>query len=314
MSRPATHHVTPFALCLMAGVTLFWGLNWPAMKVALADIPPLAFRVACVASGAGGLLAIAKLSGQSLTVPRRLWPTLLLSSLLNITGWHLLTAFGLLTVGGGRASILAFTQPIWVTLFSLIYLSERPSPRHWLGLAFGMAGMLVLLVPDLTRLGGEPLGTIMILCAAISWASGTLMTKVTDWNTPLFTLLGWQMAVGGVPIVLGWIVFEGGWLRLQDVGLIPGLSAIYAMTIPMVFCFWAFFRIVQLMPASIASLSVLATPVVGLFSSAWLLGEPVGMSEVAALILVVVALFLVLSTSRAQPHAPAEPATAAPRG
>ncbi|WGF89935.1 DMT family transporter [Marinivivus vitaminiproducens] len=308
MSRPASHDVTPLALCLMAGVTLFWGLNWPLMKLALADVPPWAFRAACVACGAVGLLTMAKMGGHALTIPRRLWPMLLLTGLLNITGWHLFTAFGLLSVGGGRASILAFTQPIWVTLFSLIYLSERPTQRHWLGLACGMAGMLVLLVPDLTRLGGEPLGTLLILCGAVSWASGTLLTKVTDWDTPLFTLLGWQMTIGGLPIILGWIVIEDAWLRPQDVGLLPALATLYAVSIPMVFCYWAFFRIVQLLPASIASLSVLATPVVGLFSAALLLGEPVGLGEVAALVLVMLALFFVLRPARAPAPAPAEAA------
>ena len=40
-----------------------------------------------------------------------------------------------------------------------------------------------------------------------------------------------------------------------------------------------------MLPATAAAISTLAIPVVGLLSSAWLLGEPVGWREVAALAL-----------------------------
>ena len=62
----------------------------------------------------------------------------------------------------------------------------------------------------------------------------------------------------------------------------------------LIFCFAAHNKVVTLLPATAAAVSTLAIPVVGLLSSAWLLGEPVGWREFAALLLVVAAIALVL--------------------
>ena len=56
-------------LLLLAGLTLFWGANWPAMKIALADFPVWTFRAICLVFGGLGLLLIARLSGQTLRLP-----------------------------------------------------------------------------------------------------------------------------------------------------------------------------------------------------------------------------------------------------
>jgi drug/metabolite transporter (DMT)-like permease len=282
----------------MSAIALFWGINWPTMKIALAGVPPWSFRTVCLSAGGLGLLAIARLSGASLKIPRDRWGWLALASLTNITGWHLGTAFGLLTIGGGRAAILAFTMPLWATLIAMVALGDRPTFRRWLGLAAGMAGMAVLLLPETTRLGGAPVGALLVLLAAMSWATGTVIVKAVDWRTTLPTLLGWQQLLGGIPIALGWLVFEHGWFDFADVPRASVIATVYCALIPMVFCYWAYFRVVTLLPASVATLGTLATPVVGVFSSAWVLGERIGPAEILALVLVVLALGLVLLPSR----------------
>ncbi len=62
----------------------------------------------------------------------------------------------------------------------------------------------------------------------------------------------------------------------------------------MIFCHWAWFKLIGLFPAAIAAIGTLAIPVVGVFASSLLLGEAVGPAEVAALILVCLGLAVVL--------------------
>ena len=69
---------------------------------------------------------------------------------------------------------------------------------------------------------------------------------------------------------------------------------IYLFALPMVFCQWAFFKVVRLFPAAIASIGTLAVPVIGVYSSALILGEPVGWIEFAAMALICGALAIVL--------------------
>ena len=109
---------------LIAAISVLWGLNWPVMKLAVGELSPWTFRVACVVISGVGLMALAAATGERLVPPRRLWGPLLAVAVLNVTGWHMLSAFSLLHMGGGRGAIVAFTMPVWACL-----LYTSPSPR-----------------------------------------------------------------------------------------------------------------------------------------------------------------------------------------
>ncbi|HYH36692.1 MAG TPA: DMT family transporter [Azospirillum sp.] len=144
-------------IALLASLTLFWGVNWPAMKLAVNDIDPWTFRTLCLVAGGAGLLLIARLSGsRRIAIPRADLMPLLLASLLNVTGWHLGTAFGLTFMGAGRASIIAFTMPVWASLFGVVLLGERLTRARVAGLALGVAGLGFLLVPEVGKIGASP--------------------------------------------------------------------------------------------------------------------------------------------------------------
>ncbi len=74
-------------LLLLAGLSLFWGMNWPAMKFVLAQMPVLTFRTMCVWFTGPALLLLARLGGEQLGVPVREWPMLLLAAFCNVTLW-----------------------------------------------------------------------------------------------------------------------------------------------------------------------------------------------------------------------------------
>jgi drug/metabolite transporter (DMT)-like permease len=62
----------------------------------------------------------------------------------------------------------------------------------------------------------------------------------------------------------------------------------------MIFCQAAFYGIVRRLPSSLASMSTLMVPLIGVFTSALFLGERVGPAEVAALVLVIGAMVMIL--------------------
>ena len=130
--------------------------------------------------------------------------------------------------------------------------------------------------------------------AALGWAIGTVLIKKFAWGgMPVMALTGWQQLIGGLPIVIGWWLLE----PFPDLGgLSPQAAAglAYAIVVGTVFCHAVYFKLVSLLPAHVAAISVLAVPAVGVISSAWLLGEPVGLAEAAALLLVVSGLFLLV--------------------
>jgi drug/metabolite transporter (DMT)-like permease len=263
------------------------------MKLAVGELSPWTFRTVCVVVSGLGLMALAAAFGERMALPRAQWGPLLAVSLLSVTGWHLFSAFSLARMEGGRGAIVAYTMPVWAAVLGAWYLKERLSRRRLAALSLGMLGILLLIGPDLLGLGRSPLGPLLMLGAAACWAGGIVVMKGERWPIGIMALTGWQLLVGGLPIVLAWLVVEPhpDLSRLTWVGAV---ATFYAATVALIFCFAAHNKVVTLLPATAAAISTLAIPVVGLLSSAWLLGEPVGWRELLALALVLAAMAMVL--------------------
>jgi drug/metabolite transporter (DMT)-like permease len=295
--KTVTETLPPFGLFLLIFLSVFWGSNWPMMKIGLREIPVWTFRTLCLFLAGFGVLCMAKANGLTLTIPRsEIWP-LILVSLLNITGWHLCSGYGLIYMDAGRAVIIGYTMPVWASIVGTFVLGERLTLARLIGLFLGSAGLLVLIGPDLNALGSAPLGAIFMLGAAVTWAGGTVFLKYFRWTMPITVLTGWQLILGGIPVIIGAFILEPMTALLQ-VSWRAALATGYVILIGNIFCFWAWVKVVNLFPASVASIGTLAIPVIGVLSSAVVLGEPVGFGEIAALILVVMALSIVLIRPR----------------
>jgi drug/metabolite transporter (DMT)-like permease len=279
-------------ILFLVALSVTWGLNWPMMKLALQDIPVWTFRTLCLTFGGSTLLLLARFSGHGWTLPRDRIAALAFVALFNIAGWHLCSAYGLLNTGGGRAAIIGYTMPLWTSLFSVPLLGTKPTGRQVLALTLGMAALLTLIGQDLQAVGGAPIGALFMTFAALNWALGTILVKKIDWGgMSVMALTGWQQLIGGIPIVIGWSILE----PVPDIATIgwPALlGLVYTIFVAMVFCHTAYFMLVSLLPAHVAAMGVLAVPVVGVVTSAWILAEPIGLAELVALVFVVSALFL----------------------
>jgi drug/metabolite transporter (DMT)-like permease len=294
LTSPAgARRATRAAFVLLAGITLSWGLNWPLLKVALSEIPVLPFRALCLLVSGPVLLAIAAARGTGIAVPKREILPLLLASLFNVTLWHLFTGYGVLEMPAGRASIIAYTMPAWATLLGALVLSEPLTPRRLAGLVLGMGGIAALVLPDLDKVVAAPLGAVSMILAALSWAVGTVMMKRRRWSGSMAAMAGWQICLGGFPILIAAIII-GPFPGLERAGGAAVAALIYVIVFGMLIGQWAWFVVLERLPVAVASISTLAIPVVGVLSSALLLGERLGPAEIAALLLVVAALALVL--------------------
>jgi drug/metabolite transporter (DMT)-like permease len=276
-------------------------MNWPAMKFVLAQMPVLTFRTMCVWFTGPALLLLARLGGEQLGVPVREWPMLLLAAFCNVTLWYFGTGMGVSLIPAGRASLVAFTMPVWVALFSAILLHERLGTRRLAGLILGMIGIGVLLAPDAAAFRVAPLGAGFVLLAAMGWAAGTVTMKTARFSRSVAQMTGWQLIVGGAPIAIAALWRDP---PLHDLSLSHEtiLVLAYIIALPMIFGQWAWFKALDRLPGTVAAVGSLAVPVVGLVSSALFLGEPLGASEIAALVLVVSALTLVLFAAEPPPR------------
>jgi drug/metabolite transporter (DMT)-like permease len=309
LTHPHAHPLPRLGWLLLAAIALFWGTNWVAIKISLVDIPIWQYRaITCFVAG-GGFMIASLVGGHRLAVPRACWRPLLFGALLNVTGWQVFSAYGAHMVASGKAAVLAYTMPIWTTLFAVIFLRERLTMRIWGALILSLAGVGVLLSSSIEALGEAPLGALLTLCAAASWGAGTVVLKSTRWPIPVIVMAAWQLLLGGVPIFIVAVLTES--LAVQKAGAPALLALAYSLALPMLFCQYAWFKVVSIFPATIASIGTVMVPVVGIVSGAVILGEPLGWREIASLLCVVAAIALVLKPGAPKPTPKPEARTAA---
>ena len=269
-------------LALLAVTTIGWGLNWPAMKLLLAEWPVLTTRGTAGALGFTVLLGVALARRESLAVPPALWPRLVATALLNVTAWMGLASFSLLWLSAAEATIVCYTMPVWAALMAWAILGEKPGPARIAGLLLALSGLALLVLGRGVAVGMEKLpGVAFGLGSAILFSLGTVVTKRWPLGLPPTASTVWQVGIGILPLGLLALAFDNaevGRLSALDWALLA-YGGVFALGL----CYLSWFAALGRLPASLASLGTLITPMVGVGSAAFFLGEPFGLREAAAL-------------------------------
>ena len=118
---------------MLVALCLLWGVTWPAMKIALVEIPPLSMRTLTAAAGAVSLarhLPVRRAPGCALRPAA--WGHVVVIACLNIGAFSLLTAYAQMAAATSRVTILIYTMPIWAVLLAWMVLREKPNARQLL--------------------------------------------------------------------------------------------------------------------------------------------------------------------------------------
>lgn len=270
----------------LAVVVLAWGLTWPVNKAILASVPPLWMAAIRSALATVALFAIVAATGRLAPPPRGDVPVVLGISLLHMVAFVVLTNVGLQIVPTGRSVVLAYTTPLWVAPGAAIFLGEPLTPRRLLGVASGLAGLVLLFNPLAFDWGdGDAvLGNAAILAAAVMWAASILHIRGHRWRSTPFALAPWEALVATaalVPIALASgppppIDWDGRLVALMLYSAGPGTAVAY----------WAMAMASRDLPAVATSLGLLATPVVSIVVATLWLGETVTLPLAAAVVLI----------------------------
>lgn len=286
----------------MSVLTLAWGLNWSVMKIGVTQLPPLWFRSVGLVLGTALLGVVLALRGASFRVPRGGWRRIVALALPNIVIWYGVVTIAITMLPAGRAAILGFTMPVWAALLGVVVYREPLDRRTVVGVVCAVAGIVLLVAGDWTALAGHPLGVVLMLVAAFSWAWGTHAFKRTDLAMDTLMLTFWMMVVA-CPIVLGAsAVFErADWRVPAGAEWIPIL---YNAVLVLVIGNLIWFTVARTLPATTAGLSSMMIPVVGVFSGMAILGEVPPWRDFAALLLVCVAVGAAIVRRPVPPVAP----------
>jgi drug/metabolite transporter (DMT)-like permease len=200
--------LTPYLA--MAGLALIWGVSFLLIKVAVHDMSPAVLLLLRAASGLLGLAVIVKAMGRPLIGPG--WKTRIGSfafmAITNAIVPWIAIAWGEERISSGLASILNSTTTLWTAI--IIYWampSERPSIVNYIGVVLGFGGVVVLVLPELSRHGVSAnfFGTLAVLVASLSYALNAIYQRKRMRNVSVFDISIGQLAaatVFAIPLAL----------------------------------------------------------------------------------------------------------------
>jgi drug/metabolite transporter (DMT)-like permease len=288
----------PVIYLLLTLVVLVLGLNWPIMATGIKSISPIWMGVFRVTGAAVVVITVGAVKGRLSVPPRQDLPIILSLAVFRLAAVFILVFSALELVPPGRSSVVVWTTSLWTVPIAAIFLGERMSGRRWIGLLLGIAGVLVLFEPwalDWDR-PGAALGHVLLIVAAITNAATAVHIRGHRWAVTPLEAIPWQLLGAGIIMVVLGLVVEGPpvidwtpqlvWVVLYQGVLATGVA------------FWAQIVVLRNFPAVSTNLTLMAVPVIGVVSSALLLGEKITTSLGAGLMLVIVGVSLNLLSDR----------------
>ena len=284
------------ARLMLVFLSLAWGSTWPAMRIALNDIPVFSMRVVSLGLGMVALLLTVLAQRRSFALRGRYdWLHVTVAGVLNVVGFALLSSFALLLAGTGRVAMLSYTMPIWAALFAWVVLGERLNVARVVALALCCAGIGILIFPLAQH--GLPTGLLLALLNGIAWGAGTVYMKWARIQGDSVAIAAWQLVVAFVIVVVA-LPFVEGTLHLTQAHLPSVIGMMWTGVIGSGLAYFLWFKIVGRLPAITASLGILSAPVIGVVSSAIAFGEQPTVPDIVGYVLIFAASVCVLIPAR----------------
>jgi drug/metabolite transporter (DMT)-like permease len=289
--RGAKARITPTGLLFLAVTSVGWGFNWPVTKYLLGQLPPLTLRGSTGVLGAALLALLALARRQSLKVPASMWPRLMLAALLNVSATVVLMALALLWLPAGETALITYTMPVWAAILAWPVLGEEPTALRTIGLVVAFGGLAALMGGDGFPGSMDKLpGIIMALGGAFGFAVGTVLTKKFPILLPSIAAATWQIGLGCLPVAIAGLLLETA--QFSKVTPLGWGLLFYSTVIQFCIAYVFWFAALSRLPGSVAAIGTMAVPVIGVVASALALHEPLGASQIAALILTLAAVAL----------------------
>jgi len=276
---------------------LLWSTGFTGIRYGIPYAPPFTF-IAIRMAIASVLLALI-----SLAITKRFThdlPTIGKSALVGVTihGAYLGGCFYGVKQGmpAGITALICSLQPVLVSVLSSIFFQEKLSPRKWLGLALGLAGLVLVIVPKLSGSIGQQLptvGVVAIFIALLGGTSGTLLQKKFGSDVEVLSGTSWQYIFTGLLLGAMALTLEQGESITWNGSFIFSLVwLVLALSIGAILILY--FLLARSSASSVSSLYYLV-PAVTAVEAYFLFGETIGLLTVCGTLVTIIGVAMVVS-------------------
>ncbi|MCI1035203.1 drug/metabolite exporter YedA [Raoultella terrigena] len=282
----STRQLLPLIGALFA-LYIIWGSTYFAIAIGVASWPPLMMAGIRFLSAGGLLIVYLLATGHRLPARRPLLNAALIGILLLAVGNGFVTLAEHQHVPSGIAAVMVATVPLFTLCFSRFFgIATRKI--EWLGIAIGLAG--IILLNSGGNLSGNPWGALLILIGSMSWAFGSVYGSRIELPTGMMAGAIEMLAAGIVLMVASALTGE----RLTQMPSWSGIIAVaYLAIFGSLIAINAYMYLIRNVTPAVATSYAYVNPVVAVLLGTGFAGESLSLTEWTALGVIIFAVVLV---------------------
>ena len=274
-------------------VCIIWGTTYLAIRIGVADLPPMLFAGLRWIIAGSIFLVYLRLRGQKLPGKSDIIPLAIVGIALIGFG-NGLVVVGEQWVSSGLTALLITTTPFWlVGIESLLPQGTKINLFTLGGLAAGLAGVTLIFGSHWEELldAAYLIGILCILGADVAWALGSVYSKYRKVNTHPFMGAAVQMIIAGTAqVLLGLILGEASKFVFTYNGF---LAFAYLTLIGSIFGYGSYIYAISHLPLSLVSTYAYINPMIALFLGWLILDERLDFIVLIAAVIIIIGVLLV---------------------
>jgi len=292
-------------IAAFVAVYVIWGSTYLAIRFAVQTLPPLLMASARFVAAGVIVLLWARLRDGAAWPTRVEWRVGLISGALLLLGGNGGVSWAEQRVPSGIAALLVAIVPVFMVLLEWLRPNgTRPRAAVFAGVGLGLAGLALLVGPDALRGGARSnaIGALVLVLASLSWAAGSLYTKLAPKATSRTMATVTQMLLGGLALFAAAVVAgEPARLDLAHASSSSLIAFLYLLTFGSLIGFTAYVYLLAHTTAAKASTYAYVNPVVAVLLG-WAIGhEPVTSRTVLAAAVILGGVAIITITRDAVP-------------
>ena len=204
-STPAAKKRLSSVDLMLVVMSFIWGLNFTAVKGALADFAPLSFNAIRFGTSSLILLSLLWVRERSLSVHRKDVVRFITLAFIGNTVYQLFFILGIARTTATNSALILATTPIFILIFGTLLGVERISSRVVQGVILSFTGVVMIILGSgqpLTLTDQSIIGDLLIIANPICWGIYTVLSKPMLREYSPLKLTTVTMAMGAVPLIL----------------------------------------------------------------------------------------------------------------
>jgi drug/metabolite transporter (DMT)-like permease len=293
MAELERHASTGRILLAFAALYLIWGSTYLAIRYSLETLPPLLLAAARHLTAGVLLYGFARARGARRPALAQ-WPAAIVLGTLFLAIGNGGVVLAEQRIPTGLAAILIAMVPLWMVLLDWLWKgAARPSLQVLVGLGLGLAGIFVLTEPGSPGGSVDRIGIVILLCASLCWAVGSLHSRSAPLPPGLIGVSMEMIAGGAVLVLAGSAHGEWAGVHLSGVTLRSALGLLYLIVFGSLVGFTTYSWLLKNVSSAKASTYAFVNPVVAVVLGWLLLGEALSARTLAAAALILAAVVLI---------------------